>query len=137
MARGCTRNVTHILISGYTSEAMLDAQWHRLNTQRPDQAWVQELLPDSHHAEHHRHTREPKYGALNGDLAILLGLVAFSCHAGFVERAVKHCLRHVHGEDGGWRTHNRPRHQGCKLVHSLFVVAMSDRLRAGKTRGSC
>ncbi|QDS68627.1 hypothetical protein FKW77_001475 [Venturia effusa] len=110
---------------GYTSEAMLDAQWRRLNTQRPDQAWVQELLPDSHHAEHHRRTREPKYGALNGDLAILIGLVAFSCHAGAVERAVKHCIRHVHGEHGGWRTHNRPRHQGWQEKRGVHVKVWS------------
>lgn len=95
---------------------MLDAQWHRLNTQRQVQTWVQQLLPDSHHAEHHRHTRDSRYGAFNGDLAILIGLVAFSSHASYVERAVKQCIRHVDGEDGGWSTHNRPRHQGCKIL---------------------
>ncbi|TID13440.1 hypothetical protein E2P81_ATG11664 [Venturia nashicola] len=109
----------------YTSEAMIDARWHRLNTQRPDQAWVQELLPDSHHAEHSRHTREPKYGALNGDLAILIALVAFSGHASFVERAVKHCIRHVHGENGGWRTHNQPRHQGWQEKRGVRVKVWS------------
>ena len=114
-----------ILPTGYTSEAMLDAQWLRLNTQRPDQDWVQELLPDSHHAEHHRRTREPQYGALNGDLAILIGLIAFSSHAGYVERAVKHCIRPVHGEDGGWRTHGRPRAQGCRVDAFPKISLMS------------
>lgn len=102
------------LNTGFTSEARLDAQWHRLNTQRPEQRWVQELLPDSHHAEHQRRTRESQYGAFNGDLAILIGLIAFSSYAGFVERAVTQCIRPVHGEDGGWRTHGRPRAQGCR-----------------------
>jgi hypothetical protein len=108
-----------ILLIGYTSEAMIDAQWYRLNTQRPDQNWVDELLPDSSHAEHQRRTREPQYGALNGDLAILIGLIAFSSHAGYVERAVMQCIRPVDGQDGGWRTHGRPRAQGCRMNHSF------------------
>jgi hypothetical protein len=112
-------------VLGFTSEVMIDAQWHRLNTQRPDQDWVNQLLTDSYHAEHQRRTREPQYGAVNGDFAILIGLIAFSCHAGNVERALKYCIRPVHGNDGGWRAHGRPRAQGCKSMISHFSVSTS------------
>jgi hypothetical protein len=95
---------------------MIGAQWHRLNTQRPDQGWVNELLTDRYHAEHHRRTHDPLYGGLNGDITILIGLVAFSVPDEKIEWALKHCIQHVDGKDGGWKTHGLPRHEGCKFL---------------------
>lgn len=50
----------------------------RLRTQRPDQFWARRLLPESYHADPRGWTTHSQYGGMNGELPILLALVAFS-----------------------------------------------------------
>ncbi|KAK5153256.1 hypothetical protein LTR04_006261 [Oleoguttula sp. CCFEE 6159] len=51
----------------------------RLCVQRNDQAWVRMLLPEGYHAERREsRTSELQRGGLNGDLPIIISLLAYS-----------------------------------------------------------
>jgi hypothetical protein len=100
---------------GYLSEAWFDGLYSRLNTQRPDQTWVNKLLPSPYRAEFSRRTSDPLYGGLNGDLAILIALLAFSAYDARVADVFKYTVRRVHGPNGGWSIHNRHEEEGCRF----------------------
>jgi len=100
----------HWELNGYTSKIWASASETRLNTQRPDQYWVNEILTDAHHALPERRTSEPSCGGLAGDLAILIGLVAFSATDARVDAVLRHCIKPLH--NGGWITHGRERGEG-------------------------
>ena len=42
----------HWIPRGFVSEAWFEGQYPRLNTQRPDQRWVNKLLPSAYRAEY-------------------------------------------------------------------------------------
>jgi hypothetical protein len=100
---------------GFLSEAWFNAAYPQLNTQRSDQQWVNMLLPSPYRAEFSRRTEDPLYGGLNGDLAIMIALLAFSAYDGAVTDAFEYTVRAVHGTNGGWRIHNRHEEEGCTL----------------------
>lgn len=97
---------------GYLSEVWLGATQPHLNTQRPDQNWVDQILPTSYKAEFGRRTSDLLYGGLNGDLSILIGLLAFSAYDGAVAEVFKHSIRPVHSPNRGWSTHHRSIEEG-------------------------
>lgn len=103
----------HWIEQGYLSEAWFNGSYSRLNTQRPDQRWVNKLLPSPYRAEFARRTEDPLYGGLSGDLAILIALLAFSAYDGAVADVFEFAVRAVHGSSGGWRIHNRHEEEGC------------------------
>ncbi|KIW07293.1 hypothetical protein, variant 1 [Verruconis gallopava] len=106
----------HWLSQGYLSEAWFNGSYPRLNTQRPDQHWVNRLLPSPYRAEFSRRTQDQLYGGLNGDLAILIALLAFSAYDGAVADVFEYSVRAVHGENGGWKIHNRHEEEGCMFL---------------------
>ena len=104
----------HWIPRGFVSEAWFEGQYPRLNTQRPDQRWVNKLLPSAYRAEYSRRTDDPLYGGLNGDLAIQIALLAFSAYDGATCDVFEHSVRGVH--NGGWRMHNRHDEEGCEYA---------------------
>jgi hypothetical protein len=104
----------HWIPQGFISEAWFNGAYARLNTQRPDQRWINKLLPSPYRAEYGRRTQDPLYGGLNGDLAILIALLAFSAYDGATCDVFEYSVRRVHGDNGGWRIHNRHEEEGCK-----------------------
>lgn len=99
----------------YTSFARLGVDGQTLVSQRPDQQWVSEILPDVYHAPDTHHVTDRRVGALNGDLGLLLALVALSVRPDMVRRAVEHCVR-----GDGWRATGLPRRAGCKCSRSYL-----------------
>ena len=91
----------------YSSLVWIVGEHAQVQIQRPDQLWLPQILPEQYHTQ--QVTPHPAYGALNGDLSILLALVAFSVRPSRVQDAVQHCLLGT-----GWRAHNLAR--GCKSV---------------------
>lgn len=49
---------------------------------------------------------------MNGDLAILIGLLGFFAHDGAVVDVMEHSIRAATGSNGDWRIHNRPVEEG-------------------------
>jgi hypothetical protein len=94
--------------SDWASHCAFGANRQRLCGQRPDQRWVNELLPMRNQADLERRTTDTRYGGLYGDLGILLGLLALSVRVSDVDAAVRHAVRSVLGDNGGWRSHGRP-----------------------------
>jgi hypothetical protein len=85
------------------------------STQRPDQSWVNKLLPSHYRAEYARRTEDALFGGLNGDLAILIAILAFSAYDGATCDVLEYSVRGVHGPNGGWKMHNRHDEEGCRL----------------------
>src|SRR6266480_1837234 len=102
-------------ITRYISLANVPGEYDELITQREDQRWVPELLPDKYHADPSRWTPYQQYGGMNGKLALLLALLAFSVPADYVQRAVEHCIRGDHWRHSGYRHRGR----GCKYFTFL------------------
>jgi len=94
----------------YVSLANVPGEHDELITQREDQRWVPELLPDKYHADRTRWTPYPQYGGMNGKLSLLLALLAFSVPANHVQRIVEHCVRGEHWRHSGYQHRGR----GCK-----------------------
>ncbi|KAF2841249.1 hypothetical protein M501DRAFT_989787 [Patellaria atrata CBS 101060] len=61
-----------------SSYARMAGAYPRLYAQREDQSWAKMLLPETYHAEPPNWTTDRRYGAFNGDLPLVLSLVAFS-----------------------------------------------------------
>lgn len=53
-------------------------QSRTLLVQRPDQTWVNQLLPHTYQASPERRTRNTRYGGMVGELPLLIGLAAMS-----------------------------------------------------------
>jgi hypothetical protein len=104
--------------TNYISFASVPGEYDELITQRVDQRWVWELLPDKYHADPSRWTPDQQYGGMNGPLALLLALLAFSVPADYVQRAVEHCVRGDH-----WRHSGRPRGRGCKYCRTYYEAS--------------
>lgn len=108
-----------------TSYAMMEGDQERLMCQRhgADQIWPHMLLPrDYHTANNPQGTRcalhaamqdnGQKCGGLIGQIAVLIGLLAFSVKASHVERTLQACIRH-----GRWvcpNPRNEEPQRGCK-----------------------
>lgn len=101
--------------SNWASQCAFGANQERLYTQRPDQLWVDELLPMRNQAQYDRRTEDVRYGGLFGELGILLGLLALSVKPSNVDAAVQRAVRDVTLPDGGWRRHNLA-HQPRKYI---------------------
>lgn len=102
----------HWMPKGFLTGAWFNGAYNSLNTQRPDQTWVNKLLPSPYHAKFTRRTADPLYGGLNGDLSILVGLLGFSCYDGAVTDVLEYSIRGVQNPDGGWRMHNQHEEEG-------------------------
>lgn len=100
------------LAEGFITEAFLDGVYSQLNTQRPDQKWVNKLLPQAYRAEHARRTEDSLYGGLRGDLSIMLGLLAFSAYDGATADVMQQCVRPLGGQSMGWRCPNSHDEEG-------------------------
>jgi hypothetical protein len=117
-----------------------------LYARRHGQTWPLFLLPDAYlPRQSHRdvHGRRPPYGSLNGNLAVLIGLTAFTADpiAHNVHATLMHTIR---GQD--WTLPpNQQRGIGCK--HSLPTFSMHlprsaaniyvNRARSKRTSGQC
>lgn len=116
----------HWIPEGFLSEAWFDGAYPRLNTQHPDQRWINKLLPSPYRADYGRRTDDRLYGGLNGDLAILIALLAFSAYDGATCDVFEHSVRGVHvipdsRREPGWRMHNRHEEEGCTApIHFLM-----------------
>jgi hypothetical protein len=137
----------HWIPEGFLSEAWFDGAYPRLNTQRPDQRWINKLLPSPYRADFARRTDDRLYGGLNGDLAILVALLAFSAYDGATCDVFEHSIRGVHvipdsRREPGWRMHNRHEEEGCKIRYCCMLSWKSihtDRTHRGRqtrVRGS-
>lgn len=93
----------------YVSLANVPGEHDELITQREDQRWVSELLPDKYHADRTRWTPYQQYGGMNGKLSLLLALLAFSVPADHVQHIVEQCIRGDHWRHSGYRHRGR----GC------------------------
>jgi hypothetical protein len=76
------------------------------------------LLPDKYHADHSRWTPYQQYGGMNGKLALLLALLAFSVPADYVQRIVEQCIRGDHWRHSGYRHRGR----GCTCCRVFSKV---------------
>jgi hypothetical protein len=100
----------------YASSVRIGAEKDQLLTQRPDQSWVHEIFPEVYHAPAGYRTPDTRFGALNGDLGLLLALVAFSVRPNDVLGAIERCVR-----GDGWRAYgSRERRSGCKYRLNVF-----------------
>ena len=118
----------HWIPQGFISEAWFDGAYPRLNTQRSNQRWINKVLPSTYRADFGRRTEDPMYGGLNGDLAILIALLAFSAYDGATCDVFEHSIRGVHdASNGGWRIHNRYEEEGCttSLCHCFAWVRLT------------
>ena len=115
----------HWLPQNFVSEARIGGSYARLNTQRADQRWVNKLLPSAYRADFSRRTGDPRYGGLNGDLAILIALLAFSAYDGATCDVFESSVRGVHGANGGWRMHGQHDEEGCG--YSLLNIYLASR----------
>jgi len=95
----------------WISLANVPGEHDELITQRDDQRWVPELLPDKYHADRDRWTSYP-YGGMNGRLSLLLALLAFSVPPDYVQRVVEHCVRGDYWRHSGYRHRGR----GCMYL---------------------
>jgi hypothetical protein len=110
----------------YRSWIVIGGQHHQLQAQRPDQmAWLRQILPNRYHASQERNTPYTQYAALNGDLGLLLALVAFSVRPRNVAEAVTTCLT-----GNGWREHNHTAGRGC-----MWFSSRSDGPNANGSQG--
>lgn len=73
---------------------------------------MKKLFPSPLRADFSRRTDDPAFGGLNGDLAILIGLLGFSVYDGAVVDVMERCIRAVNTSDSGWRIHNRHDEEG-------------------------
>lgn len=83
----------------------------RLLTQRPDQLWAEQLLPDRYQAAQENRTGHRNYGGLVGDLPLLIGLMAMTVPA---QNIVTHLPQMIVNR---WRVYPPavvPRQAGCK-----------------------
>ena len=101
----------------YISLASVPGEHDELITQREDQLWVPELLPDKYHADRARWTPYQQYGGMNGKLTLLLALLAFSVPADTVQLAVEQCIRGDHWYQSGYR----PRGRGCPY-YTVYIL---------------
>lgn len=98
----------------YSSYLTLNGEHQVLRTANPSQRWINKLLPRCYRADPQTHTPHPEYGGMNGELPLLLGLVAFAVPEDEVERHI-HAVRH----SGIWTT-SRGHVRGCKHTPQTF-----------------
>ena len=92
------------------SYATVRARRATIYTQRPNQHWVQQLLPSAYHAPPERYNTVPGQGGLVGELPIMIALIAFSVRPDQVHHTLlEHMQRtyHVHDSSPG---------EGCKII---------------------
>lgn len=90
----------------YSSYVYWAGEHETLRLQRTDQAWVSALLPDIYHGP--STSLHPGYGGLNGDLALILALVAFSVRPRDVPERLTRSFR-----QGRWLESSEPCASGC------------------------
>jgi hypothetical protein len=102
---------------GHSTACVTYGQEERLYAVREDQQWHHKLLPQPYHpGESQRRrmrNRPPPCGSLNGDLSLLIALVAFSAEptGNHVENALIHCI-----QQGSWDTPPGNVGDGCKFI---------------------
>lgn len=105
--------------SGQTWTSYVDhaGEHERLLVQRPNQIWVNQLLPDRYHAAQSIADEYPQFGGMVGDLPLILALIAFSMAPQYVSSTMERC---VHGH--AWALHNLPRGEGCKCHYCRPIL---------------
>lgn len=98
-----------------TSFATIRAEHAVLQTQRPDQAWLRQILPAWYFAPQAEHTTAAERGGLVGKIPILIALIAFSVQPHLVTDALMHCLGR------SYNLHHQPPGLGCKFNCNIRV----------------
>lgn len=78
---------------------------------RPDQLWASWMIPGTHQPDAPRRLAAQPYGGLNGELPVLLGLMALAVPANHVVQHLSRCIANT------WRfipPQGLPAGQGCK-----------------------
>lgn len=124
--------------SNHVSYAGPDLAYPRLRARRPDQYWATQLLTDMYSAPATQMTHNPSFGGLNGELPLLLGLLAFHIPANRMIAALPACVAKP------WRVYPPPglaRGSGCTcdlvLLRPLEAETDAVARRAGSTRVGC
>jgi hypothetical protein len=97
-------------------------QYETLYATREDQEWPGLLFPDRYQPSFRRRDREdqtPPYGSLNGNLCVLIALLAFSARpfGPYVNDTFMTCINAA-----GWRDPPGPRSYGCMLCYTHLLI---------------
>lgn len=92
----------------------------RLCRQRVDQEWAIALLPDRYYAEQDNWTNDTELGGMTGELAIILGLIAFSVPL----ESLDNFLLNFAYKECEWLPNVLPARHGRKYI-SLCVILNS------------
>ncbi|KAI7467044.1 hypothetical protein KC357_g7214 [Hortaea werneckii] len=76
--------------SSYTSYAGQRQQQQRLHCRRRDQLWATQLFTDIYTAQ--QETQNPQYGGLNGELPLLIALLALTMPPGYLPTHLPQCI---------------------------------------------
>ena len=102
--------------SSRSSFARFRGEQPRLHVRRPDQAWVDQLIPAGHVPERVLQAGR-RGGGLSAELPILIALIAFSVHPNHVQQAFTTCMRHRYCPHGG-------RGEGCQYFLAKRLLAL-------------
>jgi len=107
---------------GYSTISAQNGVYESLYALRSDQTWHQKLLPQPYHTSE-RNLRKVEghpapFGSLNGDLSLLIALVAFTAdpQGNKVEQALMHCIT-----KGSWREPRGETREGWYNFRGLLV----------------
>jgi hypothetical protein len=101
---------------GYSVACLRNGHEDHPYAARDGQTWHKKLFPQGHRPtdrEHRRMRANPPIGSLNGDLSLLIALLAFSAdpEGEHVEETLKGCIR-----AGSWAEPHREEEDGCEFA---------------------
>ena len=106
--------------TSYTSYAGQRQQQQRLHCKRPDQLWATQLFTDIYTAQ--QENRNPQYGGLNGELPLLIALLALTMPPEYVPTYLPQCIGNT------WNVYppnTLPRGCGCRCeFRELFLPSL-------------
>ncbi|KAK4544190.1 hypothetical protein LTR36_004400 [Oleoguttula mirabilis] len=112
-------------MANYALYAGQRLEHQRLPWARPDQLWATQLLPDTYRAQ--LQTANARYGGMNGELPLLLGIVALSMPAQALTMCLPNCIVNP------WRLYpdaQIPRGSGWADRRGLVVTVYTDPQRS-------
>ncbi|KAK5112294.1 hypothetical protein LTR85_011566 [Meristemomyces frigidus] len=113
----------------YMSFAGRRQEHRRLLTQRPDQLWAEQLLPNRYQASQETRTRDQRYGGLVGDLPLLVGLMAMAVPANRMSALLPNMIGNLPNVANSWRVYpptQVPRQVGWIDKRGLVVSVYYD-----------